>query len=73
MTGDTVKIELEIPRSLYKAVTEKAKEAGFEDLNEFFKFILEQLLAGGETSENVFSPEEEELVKERLRALGYIE
>jgi len=73
MVSEKVKVEIEIPKNLYYTVIEKAKEAGFSNLNEFFIFILEQLFESEETSEEVFTPEEEEAVKERLRSLGYIE
>ncbi len=39
-------------------------------MEEFVNFVLEELIS--EEKESVLSPEEEEKVKERLRALGYI-
>jgi len=74
MSSEKVKITLELPRTLYDSALQKAKEAGFQSLSEFFIFILEQLIEEGESpSDTVFSPEEEKIVKERLRSLGYIE
>ena len=71
MSEEKVKLEIMIPKNLYEKIKEKYEEAGFKDISEFIVFVLEQLLeeTGGET----LSPEEEEKVKERLRALGYID
>jgi len=72
VSEDKVKLEITIPKNLYEKLKEKYEEAGFKDINEFIVFVLEQLLEetpGGET----LTPEEEEKVKERLRALGYID
>jgi len=70
---EEIHIEIKLPRKLYEEALKKAKEAGFNDFNEFLIFILEQLTSEEETGGEVFSKEEEEKVKERLRALGYIE
>ena len=70
---EEVHIEIKLPRKLYEEALKNAKEAGFNDFNEFLIFILEQLTSEEETGREVFSKEEEEKVKERLRALGYIE
>ena len=70
---EEVYIEIKLPRKLYEEALKNAKEAGFNDFNEFLIFILEQLTSEEETGREVFSKEEEEKVKERLRALGYIE
>ncbi|WFO76370.1 CopG family transcriptional regulator [Desulfurococcaceae archaeon MEX13E-LK6-19] len=51
----------------------KAEEAGFSSFSEFVVFVLEQLVSEEEGGGEVFSEEDEEKVKERLRALGYIE
>jgi len=73
MAEEKVKLTIEIPRKLHSEIIEKAKEAGFDDINEFILFVLEQLVSTEITTESVFTEEEEEKVKERLRALGYIE
>lgn len=68
---DEVHVEIRLPRKLYEEALKRAKEAGFNDFNEFIVFVLEQLITIEEKSE-VFSKEDEEKVKERLRALGYL-
>ncbi len=71
--SDEVSIEVKLPRKLYDEVMKKAEEAGFSSVNEFIVFVLEQLVSPEEGVEEVFSKEDEEKVKERLRALGYLE
>jgi len=71
--NNEIHIEIKLPRKLYENSIKKAEEAGFNNFNEFLIFILEQLTSEEEVSDKVFSKEEEEIVKERLRALGYIE
>ena len=69
--SETIKVEVELPKKLYEEALEKAREAGFNSFSEFMIFILEQLVseeAGGKE----LSKEDEEKVKERLRALGYL-
>ena len=70
---DNVKIEVSIPKKIYDAAIKKAKEAGFANINEFLVFVLEQLVEEEDLGQNVFTKEEEEAIKDRLRALGYIE
>ncbi len=47
-------------------------EAEFETVEEYIDFILTELLKR-EEDDQTYTPEEEEEVKNRLRALGYIE
>ncbi len=72
MTGeDMVEIKIRLPEKLYREAKAKAEEAGFSTIDEFIVFVLEQLLGEEEPAE--LSEEDEEKVKERLRALGYID
>lgn len=71
MNSEMVSIELKLPRETYEKVLEKAREAGFNDINEFLEFVLEQLIEEEEEAP-VFSKEDEEKIKERLRSLGYL-
>ncbi len=72
MGEEKVELKITIPKSLYDKIKEEADNAGFTDIEEFIRFVLEQLVESGETGEEL-SPEDEEKVKERLRALGYID
>ncbi len=71
--SEKIKVEIELPKKLYEEAMKKAEEAGFSNFSEFVVFVLEQLVSEEESGGEVFSEEDEEKVKERLRALGYIE
>ena len=54
---------------LYSRVEERAKSTGFNSIDDYVAFVLEEVIK--EEGEVVPSKEEEEEVKRRLRALGY--
>ena len=62
-----------LPAELYNRVEERAKATGFGSVEEYVSFVLEEVLREDEEAEKAFSPEEEEEVKKRLRALGYLD
>ncbi len=68
------KVTISIPKSLYQKIEEKVKESegAFKDVEEFIEFVLTELLKEEEGEEYPYSPEEEEEIKRRLRALGYL-
>jgi len=70
MGGDETIIR--IPKSLYKKIEERLKDTEFKSVSEYATHLLREALEGME-EEPVFSKEEEEKVKERLRALGYLD
>lgn len=61
--------KIEISDRLYKTLEKNAKEGGFKSVEEYIEFVLKELI---EEEEEDISPEEEEKVKERLKALGYL-
>ena len=63
-----------LPAELYNRIEERAKATGFGSVEEYVSFVLEEVLKEDEEeAEKAFSPEEEEEVKKRLRALGYLD
>lgn len=67
--GDTK--EISIPSDLFRKAQKWIEEnGGFESVDELVKFLIEEFIS--EDAEEVYSPEEEEEIKERLRRLGYI-
>ena len=65
--GRTVKIPEEIARGLERRIS----GTGFKSIDAFVEFVMARLL---ETpSEIPFSEEDERLLRERLRSLGYID
>jgi len=64
---------ISIPTSLYKKIEEKIKGSEFSSVSSYVTKVLREKLAQEEKSTEVFTPEEEEKIKERLKALGYID
>jgi len=63
-----------IPSTLYKRLEGMIAETEFESVSAYATHLLREALARLEAgSEDVLSEEEEEQVKERLRALGYLD
>ena len=66
--------EIKIPTDLIKKIEERVKETEFESVDEYTTFVLEEVVKeDDEEIEEVFSEEDEVKVKERLRALGYLD
>ena len=66
--------EIKIPTDLIKKIEERVKETEFESVDEYVTFVLEEVVKeDDEEIEEVFSEEDEDKVKERLRALGYLD
>ncbi len=63
------KVSIYIPRSLYHKIREKITGTSFSSVEEYVIRKLENEFP----SEVVYSKEEEEMIRERLRRLGYIE
>lgn len=66
-----------IPVELYKKVEERVRASDFQSVEEYITFVLEEVLREEPEEEEeeapAFSEAEEEEVKRRLRALGYLE
>ena len=74
-TGSKKKVTLKIPAELYKALSELIEDTGFSSVTEFAVYVLRDVAAGGKLDEGLsgYSAREILAVRERLRALGYIE
>ncbi|MFQ5721277.1 MAG: CopG family transcriptional regulator [Candidatus Aminicenantales bacterium] len=64
---------ISIPTSLYKKIEEKIKGSDITSVSSYITKVLRESLAQQEKAEEPLSKEEEEKVKERLKALGYID
>ncbi len=64
-----------IPVQLYEKIKERIEGTGFTSVSDYVTYVLREVLASleEEEKEEVFTKEEEEKVKERLRALGYLD
>lgn len=66
------KVTVEISREAYRLLEKTVKESGgeFKSVEELLEFIIKEAL--GEEEGEVYTPEEEEEIKKRLRSLGYL-
>ena len=67
-------VSIKIPRKLYAEIEKRVKESQgeFKDPQEYIEFVLTEIVKEDEELENVYTPEEEEEIKRRLKQLGYL-
>jgi len=65
---------LSIPTPLANKIKKRIEGTGFHSLSAYVTYVLREVISGmDEEREEVFNKEDEEKVKERLRALGYLD
>jgi hypothetical protein len=64
---------ISIPTSLVHQIEDAVRGTDDPSVANYIARILREALDKNKAPEEVFSPEDEEKVKERLRALGYID
>ena len=65
---------ISIPTPLAEKIKQRIKGTGFTSLSSYVTYVLREVISGMEQEEEeVFSKEDEKRVKDRLRALGYID
>ena len=70
MAGE--KQSINISRQLYDQIKKRYVDSGeFGSVDELVELVLREFLQENDYEE-AYSPEEEELIKERLRSLGYL-
>jgi hypothetical protein len=69
------KVTLKIPTELYDNLAQLIDGTGFRSVTEFAVYVLRDVAAGGKLDQGTsgYSQKETEAVRQRLRALGYIE
>ena len=68
------KVTIKIPRRLYEEVIKLIADTGFGSVTEFIVYVLRDIVAGGKLQkQDALSQEEMEMIRKRLRALGYIQ
>jgi len=77
-TGETMDEKkystVSIPIILAEKIKKRIEGTGFTSVSSYVTYILREVIANiDEEEEEVFSKEDEEKVKERLRALGYLD
>lgn len=68
-------VTLKIPRELYDKLSELIAGTGFRSVTEFATYVLRDVAAGGKLDRmpSTLTDREIDAVRQRLRALGYIE
>ena len=64
---------VEIPTDLYKQIEEKIKKSDVSSVADFITTLLKDKLSIDQSEKDSLSSEDEEKVKERLKALGYMD
>ncbi len=64
-----------IPVPLFEKIKKRIEGTGFTSVSDYVTFVLREILTSEEEKEGEepFTKEDEEKVKKRLRALGYID
>ena len=62
-----------LPSEIYRRIEGRVKDTGFGSVDEYVLFILEEVLKEEGGEERALSKEDEEEVKKKLGALGYLE
>jgi len=65
--------DIAIPTTLYKKIEEKIKGTEMTSVSSYVALVLDDNLSKEEGTKEAFTKEEEEKVKDRLKALGYID
>lgn len=75
MTDEKKYTTVSIPIQLAEKIEKRIKDTGFNSVSSYVTYVLREVLSSleEEKKEEVFTKEEEEKVKERLRALGYLD
>jgi Arc/MetJ-type ribon-helix-helix transcriptional regulator len=64
---------ISIPVEMHKEIEKLIKNTNFVSVSDFIKHLLRDIIASGDISrESRLTPREVELVRRRLRSLGYI-
>ncbi len=64
---------VEIPTDLYEQIEEKIKNREVSSVTDFILTLLKEKLSKDQKETDSLSSEDEEKVKERLKALGYMD
>lgn len=73
MSKEEGKKAVMLSAELYNKIEGRVEDTGFGSVDEYVVFVLEEVLQEEGLEESAFSAEEEEEVKKRLKALGYME
>ncbi len=67
------KVTIKIPRNLYNRLSEIVQGSGFNSVTDFTVYVLRDLVSSeGMLDEDQLSKTEIELIRQRLKSLGYL-
>jgi len=67
------KSTVELPVEMIEKIKKRIKGTGFDSVSSYVAYVLDEILSEPEGEDEDFTEEDEEKVKERLRALGYLD
>ena len=71
--GGEERFTVSIPTALFKKVEQRIKGTGFNSVSSYVTYVLREIISEDEEDTEPFTKEEEETIKTKLRALGYID
>ncbi len=66
-------VEISIPSSLYKRIEEQISGSEFSSVAAYVVSAIDDKLSKGESKKTTLSEEDEKKIRERLKALGYMD
>lgn len=68
------KVSINISKEIYEKAKKYVENSGgeFNSVEEFIEFVLKEVLEEEGEEKQVYTPEEEEEIKRRLKSLGYL-
>ena len=68
------KIPIYISKTLYEKIRERVEQSQgeFNSVEDYIEFVLNEVVREEKEEKEVYTPEEEEEIKRRLRSLGYL-
>jgi hypothetical protein len=74
MTTGRDKVTIKIPRALYQRLQTVVAGTGFGSVTEFIVFVMRDLVAAGKVEHHAeLNDREVEMIRKRLKALGYLD
>jgi division protein CdvB (Snf7/Vps24/ESCRT-III family) len=68
------KVTINISKEISEKIKKRIKGTGFETIDSYVEYVLKEVISDlEEETDEDFTKEDEEKVKDRLRALGYLD
>ncbi len=64
---------VDLPVEIIEKIKKRIEGTGFNSVSSYVAYVLNEVLSDIEEEDEDFTEEDEEKVKERLRALGYLD